>query len=237
MRVTFFGMHPDDIELGCGGTVALCADSGHQVFLVDLTRGESSSNGTPETRAAEAEAAAAILGCRERLNLGLPDTGIVSEDGEQQRAVVDALRVQRPDLIVMPNGNDPHPDHASGARLIERAMYLSGIHGYTTASGSEAWKIPNAIVYSGRLEVDPNIIVDTSDVFARKMKAIEQHRSQFGRDADSRPTPLNARGFLTVIEARDRATGHRIGVQYGEAFRAIAPIAVADLGGLFGGHA
>lgn len=236
MKLLFFGIHPDDIELGCGGTVIRCVDQGHNVVLVDMTRGESSSNGTQEERAAEATEAAAIMGCDTRDNLGLPDTGVVAEDPEQLRVVADALRLHRPDVVLMPNGDDPHPDHASGAALIERALYVAGIQGFKTASRSESWKVRHCLVYSGRREVRAEIVVDTTAAYERKLRAIEAHRTQFGRDGDSvTPTPINAPGFLALIEARDRTVGAEIGVAYGEAFRALGPVGIADLGVLFGG--
>jgi len=227
MRILFIGIHPDDIELGCGGTVALSVDQGHEVTLADLTRGESSSNGTPEERAAEAMAAASLLGCEKRHNLGLPDTGILSEDGDQQRAVANLIREVRPDVLVFPNGDDPHPDHSSGADLIRRSTYLAGIHGYEGSAG--AWKVGTLLECSGRNEVPHDIIVDTSTSFARKRDAILAHRTQFGRQSGAAETPLNDPDFLSAVEARDRSCGQRIGVRYGEAFHTLAPVALRTL--------
>ncbi len=225
MRILFIGIHPDDVELGCGATVALCADLGHEVSIVDLTRGESSSNGTPEQRAGEAQSAARVLGCARRSNLALPDTGIRSEDEHQQRAVSNFIRECRPDVLVFPNGDDPHPDHASGAALVLRAAYLAGIHGYP--GSSSAWKVQTLLECSGRREVQADVIVDTSATFARKRDAILAHASQFARDADSTATTLNDPDFLSAMEARDRSLGQRIGVRYGEAFHTLSPIALA----------
>jgi bacillithiol biosynthesis deacetylase BshB1 len=232
MRIVVFGIHPDDVELSCGGTMAVQVASGHEVTIVDLSRGESSSNGTPEERAGEAARAAVVLGCRERLNLGLPDAGIQSEDGNQQRRVVEVIRRIRPEFALIPFSDDPHPDHRSGGMLLERALYLAGIHGYDPGAG--AWKTPMALVYSGRRQVRPDVVVDVTAVYATKRDAIAAHTTQFGAGAERRPTPLNAPGFLAVIEARDRTVGHSIGVEYGEAFQCLHPIAATDLGGLAG---
>jgi bacillithiol biosynthesis deacetylase BshB1 len=223
MRVLFIGIHPDDIELGCGGTVAVCAGHGYEVTMADLSRGECASNGTPDERAAEAQAAAAILGCSVRMNLGLPDTGIMSEDPGQERDVVALLRKVRPHVLLVPNADDPHPDHSSGATLVQRAVYLAGIAGYP---GGQAWRVPSVLVYSGRNEVRPDLIVDTSHTFARKRDAILAHATQFGAGDDRARTPLNHPDFLSAIEARDRVCGQRIGVRYGEALHAPAPIAL-----------
>lgn len=228
MRILAFGIHPDDVELGCGGTLAVHARAGHDVVIADLSRGESSSNGTPDERAAEAAAAAAILGCRERVNLGIPDAGVQSENPDQQRAVVETIRTVRPDVALIPFADDPHPDHASGGVLIERALYFAGIHGYD-AEG-EAWKTPLALVYSGRREVRPDLVVDITDVHDVKRRAIEAHASQFGARDGARSTPINAPGFLSVIEARDRRLGQMIAATYGEAFHALAPLRVSDVG-------
>jgi len=229
MRLLVFGIHPDDIELGCGGTVAVHARGGHDVVLADLTRGESSSNGTPEARALEAEKAARILGCRERINVELPDAGIRSEDPDQQRRVVETIRRVKPDVVLLPNGDDPHPDHASGAALIQRALYLSGVHGYRTEAGG-AWKPRAALVYSGRREARRDVVVDTTAVHDVKMDAIRAHESQFTARAGSLPTPLNAPDFLSVVEARDRTHGYLVGAQFGEAFETLSPVPLADLG-------
>jgi len=234
MRILFIGIHPDDAELGCGGTIALCCDQGHEVVIADLTRGESSSNGTPQERAAEAREAAVILGVTDRRNLELPDTGVAAEDPGQQRAVAELVRAVRPDMIALPNGDDPHPDHASGATLVARAVYLAGIAGYSPES--EAWKVPVLLEYSGRREVQEDFVVDVTSTFERKKRAILAHASQFQRSRDSAATPLNDPDFMSAIEARNRAAGQLIGRRYGEPFRALTPIALGGLAGLLGGN-
>lgn len=231
MRVLVFGIHPDDVELGCGGTLAVCARRGDDVTIVDLTRGESSSNGTPEVRAAEAQAAAEVLGVTRRVNLGLPDAGVRSEDPEQRRAVTRALREFRPHVVLVPNEDDPHPDHASGGQLIHRAIYLAGIHGYfpdDVATG--AFRPRHVLVYSGRNEVRPDVVVDTSEVTDVKRDAIRAHRTQFDRDKGAAATPINADEFLSAVEARDRVAGYRIRARAGEAFQLATPLPLGDLG-------
>ncbi len=233
MKILVFGIHPDDIELGCGATVALCARGSHDVVLADLTRGESSSNGTPDQREKESLEAARILGCRERINLGLPDTEIVGEDAGQQRAVVDTLRRIQPDLVFIPFKDDPHPDHASGGELIERAIYLAGIRGYSGGGGGQSWSLKQALIYPGRRELKPDVIVDVSDSFHTKMEAVEAHRSQFVFTADASETPLNRPGFLDVIEARAVTWGYQTGVKYGEPFALLKPLGIKNLDMLF----
>ena len=229
MRVLVFGIHPDDVELGCGGTVATCAARGDEVTIVDLTRGESSSNGTAEERADEARVAAQRLGVGERGNLQMPDAGVQSEDPGQQQQVAGCIRRYRPDVVLIPNPDDPHPDHASGGVLIARALYLAGIRGYATPGGEGSWKPSAVLVYSGRREVRPDVVVDITDVLETKRAAIDAHATQFGRAPGAAETPLNAPDFLSAVESRDRVAGLRIGVRFGEAFQLMAPLGLSDL--------
>jgi len=229
MRVLVFGIHPDDVELGCGGTVATCAARGDEVTIVDLTRGESSSNGTSEQRAEEARVAAQHLGVGARDNLQIADAGVQSEHPGQQQQVAACIRRYRPDVVLFPNPDDPHPDHASGGVLIARALYLAGIKGYVTAGADEPWKPSAALVYSGRKEVRPDVVVDITNAFEAKRAAIAAHVTQFGRAPGAAETPLNAPDFLSAVEARDRVAGLGIGVRYGEAFQLTAPLGLSDL--------
>lgn len=235
MKILVFGIHPDDVELGCGGTVAMCAEHGHEVTIVDLSQGESSSNGTPEERAREAVEAARILGCTQRLNLGIPDAAIQGENIEQQKKVVSSIRLHRPHLVLLPLKDDPHPDHAAGAVLIERAIYFSGIHGYQTgaAEGGEddaaGWTVKQGLVYPGRRDLDPDVIVDISNSFQKKMDAVLAHRTQFDGGELAKETPLNQPDFLSAVEARARWAGHLIGVRYGEPFKTIRKMGIRDL--------
>jgi len=229
MKILVFGIHPDDIELGCGGTVAKCVRQGHEVSLVDLTRGERSSNGTPEERALEAQEAARLLGCAARGNLELPDAAIQSENPEHGRRVVSCIRQHRPDLVLFSSGDDPHPDHVAGGALIEHALYLSGIYGYDSGGGEERWAVRQALLYPGRREIEAAVVVDVTDTFAAKLEAIQAHRTQFQSHPGSRETPLNRPGFLELVEARALASGHRIGVRYGEPFETLKPLGLRDL--------
>jgi bacillithiol biosynthesis deacetylase BshB1 len=192
--------------------------------LADLSDGGSSSNGTPAERAAEAKAAAKILGVEDRINLGLPDTSIRSEDAEQLRRVVACIRESRPELALIPSGDDPHPDHASGAVLVQRGLFLAGVHGYE--AGKAAWKVPHVVVYPGRNEIEPHYIADISSTWVTKIDAIRAHESQFIAGDNRMPTTLNAPEFIPMIEARSRLYGHRIGVAHGEPLRSLRPLAL-----------
>lgn len=234
MRILVFGIHPDDVELGCGGTVALCARQGHEVTIVDLSRGEASSNGTPEERALEAAEAARILGCNSRINLEIPDAHVRSDDPEFRRRVVASVRRFQPGLVILPSGDDPHPDHAAGALLLEQALYLAGVHGFDAGgrdggTGSTApWAVKHGLVYPGRRDLDPDVIVDISGTFDQKMASIRAHKSQFTTDRGSKATPLNRPDFLSAVEAHCRRAGHLIGAQWGEPFKLLHKLAIND---------
>jgi bacillithiol biosynthesis deacetylase BshB1 len=228
MRILAFGIHPDDIELGCGGTVCLAAQAGNDVILADLSDGASASNGTPKIRAVEAAAAARILGVKDRVNLGLPDTEIRSEDPDQIRVVVRCIREARPDLIMYSSADDPHPDHAAGGVLIERAVYFAGVKGYLKKV--PACRVGKLLAYPGRRELEPDVVFDITSVYETKVRAIEAHETQFIADEGRNPTPLNSPEFLPFIEARCRMYGRAIGVRYGEPFELQGPLALADFG-------
>ncbi len=228
MRVLAIGIHPDDVEIGCGGTVARLTKSGDEVTIVDLTRGESSTNGTAEGRAREAEEAARILGVAARWNAALPDTGLHSEDAVQLRTIVALIRRARPHVVLVPNADDPHPDHAAGGKLTHHAIFLSNVGGYVTeyqGARQERWRVPRALVYSGRHEVRPDVVVDITSVQETKMAAVRAHGSQV---AGAETTPLTDPRFLSVVEARDRVAGRRVRVTFGEAFELTAPISLDD---------
>jgi bacillithiol biosynthesis deacetylase BshB1 len=230
MKILVFGIHPDDVELGCGGTVALCTRLGHEVTIADLSRGESSSNGTPEERAGEAVEGARILGCGNRLNLEIPDTQVRSGDAGFRGRVATLVRRVKPDLVLLPSGDDPHPDHAEGAVLIEHALYLAGIHGYQ--GGEEElgpWAVKQGLVYPGRRDLEPGLVVDISETFEQKMDAIRAHKTQFGTGPGYKNTPLNRPDFLSVVEARCRLAGHLIDVRWGEPFKTLNKIGIKDL--------
>jgi bacillithiol biosynthesis deacetylase BshB1 len=222
MRILVFGIHPDDIEFCCGGTVALAVKLGHEVVMADLTDGGASSNGTIEQRAREAETAAEILGVGERVNLGFADTEVQSESLEQARTVVNCIRRYRPELVLAPHRKDTHPDHISGGILVERAIYLSGIHGFRTPEPH--WAVPAALMYMGRSEFEPDLIVDITSTYDIRLRSIQAHQTQIGGGDDRNSTPINSVEFLPLLEARARTYGFKIGVKYGEPFQSLRPL-------------
>ncbi len=231
MRVLAIGIHPDDVEIGCGGTVATLSARGDEVVILDLTRGESSSNGTPEERAREADAAARILGVARRINAALPDAGLRFDDPDQRRAIVEAIRSVRPHVVLIPNPDDAHPDHAAGGVLSQHAVFLSNVDGYASDEGGARqarWRVARSLLYSGRREVRADLVVDVTAVYETKTRAIRAHATQVGDSKELLATPLTDPRFLSVVDARDRVSGRRIGATYGEAFELLAPIGLSD---------
>jgi bacillithiol biosynthesis deacetylase BshB1 len=225
MDAVFFGAHPDDVELVSGGLAARLAAHGHAVAIVDLTRGELGSRGTREERAGEADAAARELGVAARENLTLPDLGLDRSSREQLTAVVECLRRHRPTLVVAPDRDDAHPDHVEAAALIDRACYAAGL-ARLDARGERhrPVRVLHALYRSAER---PHVIVDISEAWERKMRAVLRYASQL--EAGRGPgTYLTAPGFLDEIEARARAWGASIGARFGEAFRARGPFAIHD---------
>ena len=221
----FFGAHPDDVELTSGGLAALLAEHGHAVTLVDLTRGEAASRGTPETRAAEAAAAARALGVRGRECLGLPDLGLDRRDRPQLKAVVACLRAHRPRLVVAPDRHDVHPDHIEAHYLITRACYLSGLVRFDAPG--ERFR-PSRVLYAlYRSDVRSHLVVDVGAVWTRRAEALEQHRSQLDPAAGP-STYLTHPDFRAEVAARARVFGAAIGARYGEGYRCRGPLAVSD---------
>ena len=219
----FFGAHPDDVELSSGGLAALLASHGHRVVIVDLTRGEMASRGTVEQRAIEARDAAAELGA-ERENLGLPDCGLDRNDRAQSEAVVECVRRHRASLVVAPDHDDAHPDHEEAAHLVRAACYLAGLARY----GRGGRHRPDRVLFAlYRGAVRPDLIVDVSATWDRRMAALRRHTSQLA-GAPGPETYLTQPDFLLQVEARARAWGALIGAAYGEGYRTAEPFAVHD---------
>jgi bacillithiol biosynthesis deacetylase BshB1 len=209
-----FGPHPDDIEIGLGGAIAKHVALGHRVGLCDLTRGELGTNGTPDERLTEAEAARAVLGARWRENLGLPD-GDIGGDPSHLRAIVEVIRRATPRTIAVPDGGDRHPDHVAASRLLTRAAFLSGLPRYTAAG--EKWRADWLLHYFINDSTRPSFVVDVSAHYATKRAALACHRSQFAPPVTAATaTRLNTPRFQQLIESRDAQFGALIGVEFAE---------------------
>jgi bacillithiol biosynthesis deacetylase BshB1 len=210
--------HPDDAELTMAGTLIKLKSLGHRVGVVDLTRGEMGTRGTPEIRAKEALDAARVMGLDLRANLELPDGHITLDDDTRQK-VVRALRKYQPRVVFTSHWDDPHPDHAATARIVREAARLASMRKYDQGAQPESIKMPALahVVYS-RLVV-PSFVVDITDFAEKKMDAIRAYASQFYNAHSKEPaTRIANKGFLREIEDRTRYYGSLIGVEAGEPF-------------------
>ncbi len=229
--IVAFVAHPDDAELNCGGTLAAAVRAGRRAAIVEFTRGELGSRGTPEIRAEEASKAGRVLGLSDRVNLGLPD-GHLHDTDDSRRLVVEALRALRPAVVIAPPIRDHHPDHAAVGEVVARSFYLAGIVRYPGAGEPHR---PHALLhYVGSQPDVPTIVQDITDVYETRTEALLCFASQLHREDSSEPaTRIAHRDFLGAIEGRLRHFGSLIGVRYGEAFTSPAPVPTRDVGQLF----
>jgi bacillithiol biosynthesis deacetylase BshB1 len=222
LDVLAFGAHPDDTELHCSGTLAALVQQGKSVGVVDLTRGEMGTRGTPEGRLKEAEEAARILGLKARVNLGLPDT-LLDNTRSHQLRIIEQLRKFQPSVCIITSPEDRHPDHGKATQLLKDAIFYSGLikietfeHGIPQAP----WRPNHVIHYVQDTLLSPDFIFDISSTIEIKKKAILAFKSQFNVEGDtSEPqTYISSPAFFEAMEARARFFGQQIGVTYGEPF-------------------
>jgi bacillithiol biosynthesis deacetylase BshB1 len=218
-----FGPHPDDLEIGLGGTIARHTALGMRVGLCDLTAGEMGSNGTPEQRLAEAEAARVVLGAAWRSNLRWPDRRI-GKDPAQLDEAVSFIRRHRPTVIAIPYWSDRHPDHVAASELLTEASFNAGLRRY--AAEGEAWKADWICYYFINDSTTPSFVIDVSDYYDRKRAALECHTTQFAPSSVGGPvaTRLNTPLFMQLIDSRDGQFGALAGVQRAEGFIVREPI-------------
>jgi len=220
-----FGPHPDDIEIGLGGTVAKHARQGARVGLCDLTRGELSTNGTVEERRAEAEAARRVLGAVWRESFGWPD-GAIDSAPERLRAAIELIRACRPRVVAAPYWEDRHPDHAAASEAVTRAAYKSGLRRYEAAG--EPWRPEWVCYYFINDGATPSFVVDVSEDYETKRRALECYRSQF-QPPSGVATRLTSPRFRQLIESRDAQFGALAGVAFAEGVVVRVPVVRTDL--------
>jgi bacillithiol biosynthesis deacetylase BshB1 len=221
-----FFAHPDDAELACGGTLALAVERGWKAAVVDFTRGELGTRGTPEIRTREATEAADVLGLTCRINLALAD-GHLHDGDEPRRKVVELLRLLRPRVVLAPPLDDHHADHVAVATILARSVYLSGVEKY--CPGLPPWR-PHVLLHAlGSRAAAPRLVVDVSAVIEKRRQAVRCYRSQFHLSSSSEPeTRISHPEFLEWIDGMLRQSGFLIGASYGEAFTSAEPVPVAD---------
>lgn len=221
LDILAFGVHPDDVELGCAGTLLGAIAEGKKVGIVDLTRGELGTRGTAETRKVEAAKAAEILGVHARENLGMAD-GFFQNDEAHLRKVISVIRKYQPEIILANAFEDRHPDHGRSSKLVADAAFLCGLRKIeTTLDGTvqEIWKPAYVFHYIQDRFITPSFVVDITAHFDKKMESVLAYSTQFFNPALNEPqTYISSNQFLETVKARALMLGKRIGVEYAEGF-------------------
>jgi len=224
-----FGAHPDDVELTCAGLLIKMQRMGYRTAVVDLTRGELATRGTPEIREAEAREAAQIMGLSARENLVLPD-GHIGPDPDQKKKVVAVIRKYRPSLMVLPYWEELHPDHENASKLIFESSFLAGLEKYCPEH--KAIHRPKKLIhYLGRpgYDVRPTFIVDISETFEERIRAIKCYKSQlYDEKSTARPTEIASKDLIDRLTGMARYYGAQIGAEYGEPYFCREIIAIDD---------
>jgi N-acetylglucosamine malate deacetylase 1 len=216
-----FGVHPDDVELGCSGTLIASALAGKKVAVVDLTGGELGTRGTIETRKVEAAGAAKIMLLSARENLGMAD-GFFQNDEANVRKVITAIRKYQPEIALCNAPEDRHPDHGRSSKLVSDAAFLSGLRKIETfldGAAQEHWRPSYVFHYIQDRYLKPDFVFDISDQYEEKIKAILCYTTQFNTTDTSEPeTYISNPDFLETIKGRALMFGKRIGVKYAEGY-------------------
>jgi bacillithiol biosynthesis deacetylase BshB1 len=222
LHILAIAAHPDDIELGCGGTLAKHAAMGQRVGIVDLTEGELGTRGSVKQRYTEAADAAKIMGLAVRENARLRD-GFFKNDEEHQKKIIHYIRKYRPEIVITNAPEDRHPDHGRGCRLVSDACFLAGLRKIETIDSEgntqEAWRPKRVFSLIQDRQLEPSFIVDISDSFDQKMEAIKAYTSQFHQADSNEPlTYIATQNFIDQIRFRDALMGKKIGTEFGEGF-------------------
>jgi len=217
-----FGAHPDDVELGCGATIAKLVSQGKKVGIVDLTRGELGTRGSAEIRTKETNEASKILGITIRENMDFKD-GFFRNDEEHQLKIIKVIRKYQPDFVFCNAPDDRHIDHPKGSQLIVEASFLSGLTKINTYDSSgyaqKQWRPKNIYHYIQWKNLDPDFIFDVSGFQNTKMDAVKCYSSQFYDPKSKEPeTPISTKNFMDFVQSRANDFGRLVGVEHGEGF-------------------
>jgi bacillithiol biosynthesis deacetylase BshB1 len=226
--VLLFGAHPDDVEWGAGGIALILQQTGVSFALIDLTKGEMGSRGTPVERAQEAERAAQFLGGVTRENLGLPDCGLM-DTPEHRKLIADVIRRYRPALVLAPFWRDRHPDHAAAGQIVRNSRLFCALKKSTSPDSPHK---PKAFLYFPlhHSYTRPSFVVDVSTVYERKLELLRLHESQFAKTAEQFGVVSHGLGdYLFALESRDRYFGSLIGTRHGEALVSDSPLRLSNL--------
>jgi N-acetylglucosamine malate deacetylase 1 len=235
LDILAIGVHPDDVELGCSGTLINEIKQGKKAGIVDLTRGELGTRGTIETRYEEAANAAMIMGVHVRENLKMRD-GFFKNDEEHQLKLITAIRKYQPSIVIGNVLHDRHPDHGRAGQLIADSCFLAGLAKIETkdenGNAQQRWRPSYVLHYIQDWYHEPDLLIDISDVFEQRMKSVEAYTTQFhtsNGDKDGPQTYISTPDFLESVIARARMFGKRIGVKYAEGFISEKKIGIKSL--------
>ena len=236
LAILAIGAHPDDVELGCGATIAKEISKGKKVGILDLTRGELGTRGSAEIRASEAAKAAEILGVAVRENLGFAD-GFFTNDKKHQLEVIKIIRKYKPEIVLCNAIDDRHIDHPKGSELVSDACFLSGLRKIETSLGGEqqeAWRPKQVYHYIQWKNSEPDFVVDVSGFVEKKLSAVKAYGSQF-YDANSKEpdSPISSKNFIDSIVYRAEDLGRLVGVEAAEGFNSERYVAVKSFDNLF----
>lgn len=234
LDILAIGAHPDDVELGCAATLAKEIENGKKVGILDLTRGELGTRGTPETRDEEATNAADILGVHVRTNMEFAD-GFIVNDKMHQIELIKMLRLYRPEIVICNAIDDRHTDHAKASKLVSDACFLSGLLKIDTKhedhdEWQDAWRPKAVYHYIQWKDLKPDIAVDVTGYMDKKMQSVLAYKTQFYDPNSKEPeTPISSKNFTDSIEYRARNLGRLVGVEYAEGFTVERCVAVESL--------
>jgi bacillithiol biosynthesis deacetylase BshB1 len=235
LDILAFGAHPDDVELGCSGTIAKEVSLGKKVGIIDLTRGELGTRGSVEIRNAESARASEILGVVVRENLDMRDGFFVNDEAHQLK-VIQAIRKFQPDIVLCNAVTDRHIDHGKGSKLVSDACFLSGLIQIKTELNGEAqqaWRPKLVYHYIQWQTIEPDFAVDISGFMDKKMDSVLAYGSQFYDPNSKEPvTPITSKNFLNSVIYRAQDLGRLVGVEYAEGFTVERYLTVNSLGDL-----
>jgi bacillithiol biosynthesis deacetylase BshB1 len=232
--IIVFSAHPDDAELGCGGTIKDLTQKGFSVTLIDATKGEMGSRGDTEQRKREAAASDAILGNQQRINLGFED-GNLRPIREYCDIVATYIRLIRPSMIIFPPKFERHPDHEAMHEIVRNAYFIAGLHKKTLlheGASTEPWRPKALFNYIQAYHQEPDLIIDISHTFSAKIASVQCYESQVfvpGKNIEGPDTYISGSGFMDAVHARARYFGSMIQCEYGEGFLAIEPIGLSSI--------
>lgn len=232
LDILVIAAHPDDAELACSGTIAAQIAKGYKVGILDLTKGEMGTRGTPEIRMQESEESSRILGISARENIGFKDI-FFKDDDHHRLEIIKIIRKYQPEIVLANAVSDRHPDHGKGGSLASNACFMSGLRKIeTTLDGivQNPWRPKYVYHYIQNNYIKPDFVVDITDFWETKIQSIKAFKSQFYDPNNKEPASfISSAEFLDFIEARAKEIGHSIMVKYGEGFTVERTLGITDL--------